>query len=75
MGTTVTRLKLLCISLMAMSLIFIGTGSAKVDFGDCVGMWLFDEGNGKQSKIPLEPAMTVRLKGERNGLMANLTRV
>ena len=50
MKTTVTRLQLLCVSLMVMSLMFVGTSTAKIDFGDCVGMWLFDEGNGKKAK-------------------------
>ena len=50
METTVTRLKLLCVSLMVMSLMFVGISSAKIDFGDCVGMWLFDEGNGNKAK-------------------------
>ena len=49
MKNYVTRLKLLCVSLMVMSLMFVGTSSAKIDFGDCVGMWLFDEGNGKKA--------------------------
>ena len=50
METTVTRLKLLCVSLMVMSLMFVGISSAKIDFGDCVGMWLFDEGNGNKAE-------------------------
>ena len=50
MQTTVTRLKLLCVSLMVMSLMFVGTSSAAIDFGDCVGMWLFDEGNGNKAE-------------------------
>ena len=50
MKTTVTKLKLLCVSLMVMSLMFVGISSAKIDFGDCVGMWLFDEGNGNKAK-------------------------
>ena len=50
MKTTVTKLKLLCVSLMVMSLMFVGISSAKIDFGDCVGMWLFDEGNGNKAE-------------------------
>ncbi len=50
MQITVTRLKLLCVNLMVISLMFVGTSSAKIDFGDCVGMWLFDEGNGNKAK-------------------------
>ncbi len=50
METTVTRVKLLCVSLMVMSLMFVGISSANIDFGDCVGMWLFDEGNGNKAE-------------------------
>ena len=50
MNATVKNLKLLCVSLMVMSLMFVGVSSAKIDFGDCVGMWLFDEGNGNKAK-------------------------
>ncbi len=46
MKTTVARLKLLCVSLMVISLMFVGTSTAKIDFETCVGMWLFDEGRG-----------------------------
>ncbi len=46
MKTTVARLKLLCVSLMVVSLMFIGSSFAEIDFGTCVGMWLFDEGSG-----------------------------
>ena len=46
MKTTVARLKLLCVSLMVISLVFVGISSAEIDFGTCVGMWLFDEGRG-----------------------------
>ena len=50
MKTTVTRLKLLCVSLMVISLMFVGTGSAEIDFKTCVGMWLFDEGRGAEAE-------------------------
>ncbi len=50
MKTTVARLKLLCVSLMVISLMFVGISSAEVDFETCVGMWLFDEGNGEVAK-------------------------
>ncbi len=46
MKTTRTRLKRLCVSLMMMSLIFVGISAANIDFETCVGMWLFDEGRG-----------------------------
>ena len=45
-----TTIKLLCVSLMVISMMFVGTSFAKIDFGDCVGMWLFDEGNGNKAK-------------------------
>ena len=48
METTVTRLKRLCVSSMVLSLMFAGISFAEIDFGDCVGMWLFDEGTGKK---------------------------
>ena len=50
MKTTVTRLKLLCVSLMVISLMFVGSSSAEIDFKNCVGMWLFDEGNGNKAE-------------------------
>ena len=46
MKTTVARLKLLCVNFMVMSLMFVGIGSAEIDFETCVGMWLFNEGSG-----------------------------
>ena len=46
MKTTVARLKLLCISFMVMSLMFVGIGSAEIDFETAVGVWLFNEGGG-----------------------------
>ena len=50
MKTTVTRLKLLCVSLMVLSLMFVGISSAEIDFKTCVGMWLFDEGRGDEAE-------------------------
>ena len=50
MQTTVTRLRLLCVSLMVMSLMFVDISSAEIDFKTCVGMWLFDEGRGNVAK-------------------------
>ena len=46
MKTTVARLKLLCVSFMVLSLMFVGISSAEIDFETCVGMWLFNEGSG-----------------------------
>ena len=42
--TVAARLKLLCVSFMGISLMFVGSSSAEVDLGTCVGMWLFNEG-------------------------------
>ena len=39
-----------CVSLMVISLMVSGISSAKVDFRDCVGMWLFDEDKGDVAK-------------------------
>ena len=50
MKTIVARLKLLCVSLMVISLMFVGISSAKIDLETCVGMWLFDEGSGDVAK-------------------------
>ena len=50
MKITVTRLKLLCVSLMVMSLMFVGISFAEVDFETCVGMWLFNEGRGAEAE-------------------------
>ena len=46
MKVTVARLKLLCVNFMVMSLMFVGTSSAEIDFGTCVGAWLFNEASG-----------------------------
>ncbi len=46
MKTTYASLKLLCISLMVISLVFVGVSSAEIDFETLVGIWLFDEGSG-----------------------------
>ena len=51
MKNTVARLKLLCVSLMVISLMFTGQSSAKIDIEKtCVGMWLFNEGSGDVAK-------------------------
>ena len=46
MKVTITSLKLLCVGFMVMSLMFVGISSAEIDFGTCVGKWLFNEGSG-----------------------------
>ena len=50
MKTTVTSLKPLCVSLMVISVMFVGSSSAEIDFKNCVGMWLFDEGRGDEAE-------------------------
>jgi len=51
MKNTVARLKLLCVGLMVISLMFTGQSSAIIDIEKtCVGMWLFNEGSGDVAK-------------------------
>jgi len=42
-----TRFTVVCISFIVVSLMFVGIGNAKIDPKSIVGMWLFDEGEGK----------------------------
>lgn len=44
------RLALVCVSIVVISLMFAGIGHAEIDFKTCVGMWLFDEGEGDIAK-------------------------
>ena len=44
------RFTLVFVSIMVISLMVSGISSAKVDFRDCVGMWLFDEDKGDVAK-------------------------
>ena len=46
MKTTRTNMNLFCVSLMLINLIFVSISSAQIDFNNCVGMWLFNEGSG-----------------------------
>ncbi len=50
MKTTVAKLKLLCVSVMVISLMFVGISLAKIDFNDSVALLLFDEGGGNEAK-------------------------
>ena len=52
MRVVLARLSLLCISLIAISLILTGHSSAKIDLSTCVGMWLLDEGKGEVARDP-----------------------
>ena len=45
-----TRSTNVCISLIVISLIFVGICYAKIDPETCVGVWLFDEGSGNVAK-------------------------
>ena len=40
------RCKVISISFILLSLMFVGTSYAAIDPGTCVGLWLFDEGTG-----------------------------
>lgn len=44
------RLVVLCASLIVISLVLVALGFAKIDTKSIVGMWLFDEGEGKVAK-------------------------
>jgi len=46
MGRSIIKLTIFCVSLIFASFIFILPGHATIDMDTCVGMWLFDEGNG-----------------------------
>jgi hypothetical protein len=47
---TVARSCIVCISLIVIGLLFAGVSHAKVDPKTCVGLWLFDEGQGEIAK-------------------------
>ena len=68
-------LKLLCVSLMAVSLMFVGGSAAEIDFADCVGMWLFDEGRGGEAEDSSGRTIMPQLKAAPNGWMVSLTRL
>lgn len=44
------RLSLLCVSLIVLCLVLTGQSSAEIDQESIVGVWLFDEGEGKVAK-------------------------
>ena len=50
MKITITKIFLVCISLMITGLIIIGQSYAKLDLGTVAGIWLFDEGKGDTAK-------------------------
>lgn len=50
MKTIITRISLLCISLMITGLIPTGQISAKINEKNIMGVWLFDEGKGDEAK-------------------------
>jgi len=43
----ITRISMVCMSLVVVGLLFASSGYAKIDPGTVVGLWLFDEGKGK----------------------------
>ena len=45
-----TRLTIICISFIVVSLMFAGISDAKIDPKNIMGMWLLDEGSGKVTK-------------------------
>ncbi|MFQ6043568.1 MAG: LamG domain-containing protein [Candidatus Poribacteria bacterium] len=49
MKILVSRFSLVCVSLIIISLTFIGQSYAKIDPKAVVGIWLFDEGNGDKA--------------------------
>jgi hypothetical protein len=50
MKTTVAKLKRLCVTVIGINLMVVGLSLAEIDLTTCVGMWLFDEGNGNAAK-------------------------
>ena len=44
------RFALVCVNIIVISLMVVGISSAKVDFKNCIGMWLFDEDKGDVAK-------------------------
>jgi hypothetical protein len=45
-----TRLTVVCLSFIVVSLMFVGISNANIDPKNCVGVWLFDEGAGNVAK-------------------------
>ena len=50
MKTVITRITLVCISLIIVGLILTGPSSAKLDLKTVAGIWLLDEGKGDTAK-------------------------
>ena len=50
MKVLVTKLSLVCVSLIVISLMFTSIGNAKIDPKTIVGAWLFNEGSGNTAK-------------------------
>ena len=44
------KFALVCVNIIVISLMVAGISSAKVDFKNCIGMWLFDEDKGDVAK-------------------------
>jgi len=58
-----TRLAVLCISLIVISLIFVGQSYAKIDPKSIVGVWLFDEGKGDTARDSAKNALEGQIIG------------
>ncbi len=63
-----TRLTVVCISFIIISLMFAGQSYAAVDLDDAAGIWLFDEGSGNTATDSSE-------NGNNGELMGNPERV
>lgn len=50
MNTRITKATILCVSLIAINLIFTGQSFAEIDPDAILGVWLFDEGKGDTTK-------------------------
>ena len=54
----------ICVSLIAMSLIFTGQSDAKIDPKSVAGIWLFDEGGGKTAQDSSQNGNDGEIKGD-----------
>ena len=63
MTSVVAKLTIVYVSLMVISLMFVGLSNAKIDPKSVVGMWLFDEGKGDTAKDLSENGNDGKLMG------------
>ena len=59
-----TRLTIICIGVVVVSLMFVGISNAKIDKKAIMGMWLFDEGKGDAAKDSSENGNDGKLTGD-----------